>query len=286
MLTRRGIAQGASALVAAIGIDARQMPVFAAGKPSSGTQTPDGYSPPIKSRGLLKGVRFDRAARVGVKYTDRFKRWDDSQWSGKDPNLCKGMYEIPNGKKKSVLYWDAKMALDADGASEAVCKQSSGASKDTSYHFKDGTGLNAEIVPYFVAPTFDDPAKVATGKPWEGSGDRFVDEFKLRAGNLGVVIFESKIAGAIFADEGPAMKIGEASIRVHELIRHPPLPWKGDPADKILIDASEDKNVLYLVFRDTFFDVDAYGADKQKPMAVDIQKQALAAFADFKKAQG
>jgi hypothetical protein len=29
------------------------------------------------------------------------------------------------------------------------------------------------------------------------------------------------------------MKIGEASIRVHELIRKPGAPWKGDPAKKI-----------------------------------------------------
>jgi hypothetical protein len=128
-------------------------------------KTPDGYVPPKKSQGLLKNIRFDQAKRIGDKYAQRFVRWDASPGSGKDPNSFKALLEIPNGAHRPVLYWDAKMAVDADGASPKVRKQSSGASKDTSYHFAGGTGLNAEVVPYFVVPTFDDPEKKAPGKP-------------------------------------------------------------------------------------------------------------------------
>jgi hypothetical protein len=225
--------------------------------------------------------------RVGQKYVDRFARWDTTTAAAKDKNMCNGLFELPNPGRLPVLYWDSKMAVDADGASEPVRKQSSGASKDTSLRFSDRSSLNAEIVPYFVVPTYDDPGHAAyfPNAPWERSGDKFVDDFKLRHGNLGVVIFGSKIAGAIFGDEGPAMKIGEASIRVHELIRRPPLPWKGDPARKQLLDASEDKDVLTLVFRDIVFDIDAFGPTRQAEISVEIQKQALEAFDAFIKAQ-
>lgn len=240
--------------------------------------TPVGYAPPAGSSDLLRGVPFDNASRVGKKYTDRFARWDAS--GTKDPNLCRGLYRF-NDK---TLFWESKMAVDADGSPHAsVLKSSGGSNKHTSLPFKDGTPINPEIVPYFVVPTFDDPKRVAKGKPFEGSRDSFVEDFKLRHGNLGIVIFKTKITGAIFADEGPAMKIGEASIRVHELIRKPPAPW-ADKDSLILKDASEDKGVLYFVFPDSLFDIDAFGPEKQTAMAKAIQEAARSRFEQLKKA--
>jgi hypothetical protein len=243
--------------------------------------TPDGYKPPAKSQTLLSGVPFNLAARVGDKYTARFKRWDGKKEGKNDPSLCPGLYQFPN----NVLFWESKMAVDADGATTpSVLKSSSGSQVNTSLCFSDKkrTPVNAEIVPYFVVPTFDDPKRASPSRPFEGSRDRFTDDFNLKLGNLGVVIFGDKITGAIFADEGPAMKIGEASIRVHELIRKPGAPWKGDPAKKILLDASEEKGVLYFVFNDTLFDIDTFGPSKQDAMAAAIQKAAAERFAKMK----
>jgi hypothetical protein len=243
--------------------------------------TPDGYEPPARLRKLLDGVRFDRAQRVGLKYTERFTRWDVTKAGKTDPSLCKGLYKFQD----SVLFWESKMAVDADGSTTpSVLKSSSGSQVKTSYCFSDAarTPVNAEIVPYFVIPTFDDPKRARPGKPFEGSRDRFTDDFGLKLGNLGVVLFGSKIAGAIFADEGPAMKIGEASIRVHELIRKAGSPWKGDPAKKILLDASEERGVLYFVFSDTLFDIDTFGSKKQREMASAIHEAAMARFGKMK----
>ena len=75
------------------------------------------------------------------------------------------------------------------------------------------------------------------------------------------------------------MKIGEASIRVHELIRKPGAPWKGNPANKVLLDASEEKGVLYFVFPDTQFDINTFKSNDQKNMADAIQKAAMDRFA-------
>jgi Fungal chitosanase of glycosyl hydrolase group 75 len=243
--------------------------------------TPDGYTPPPKSRELLAGVPFNLAERVGEKYTARFARWDKTKKGQDDPSLCRGLYRLPG----AVLFWESKMAVDADGATTpSVLKSSSGSQEQTSYFFGDKkkTPVNAEIVPYFVVPTFDDPKLKKPGKPFEGSRDRFVKDFGLEHGNLGVVIFGSKITGAIFADEGPAMKIGEASIRVHELIRKPGAPWKGDPAKKILLDASEEKGVLYFVFPDTTFDIDTFGPTRQGEMAAAIHTAAMERFGKLK----
>jgi hypothetical protein len=237
--------------------------------------TPDGYTPPAKSQNTVGNVPFDRANRVGQKYTDRFARWDKTPHGRSDPSLCKGLYQFPTGE----LFWESKMAVDADGATTpSVLASSSGSQEKTSYFFGNGTPVNAEIVPYFVVPTFDDPKLARPGLPFEGSRDRFTSDFHLQHGNLGVVIFNGKITGAIFADEGPAMKIGEASIRVHELIRKPGAPWKGNPANKILLDASEESGVLYFVFPDTKFDINSFGPGKQDDMATAIQQAAMTRF--------
>ena len=240
--------------------------------PASALTTIDGYTPPTASLDLLKGVPMQLAERVGQKYSDRFARWDKSSRGKTDPSLCRGLYRLPT----RVLFWESKMAVDADGATTpSVLANSSGSQVKTSLLFKNGTPVNAEVVPYFVAPSFDDPRRVKRGAPWEGSGDRFVSDFGLKPGNLGVVIFRDKITGAIFADEGPAMKIGEASIRVHELIRKPGAPWKGNPANKVLLDASEEKGVLYFVFLDGQFDINSFGPNKQAQMAAAIQEAAI-----------
>lgn len=243
--------------------------------PAAAPTTPDGYAPPAKSRELVKGVPFNTAMRTGQKYTDRFNRWDQTPKGKVDPSLCPGIYKLGN----AVVFFEAKMAIDADGSpTPSVLASSGGANKHTSYEFPGNIGINAEIVPYFVVPAFDDPTRAKPGVPFEGSRDKFVTDFGMKHGNLGVVIFESKITGAIFADEGPAMKIGEASIKVHELIRKPPAPWKGDPANKVLKDASEEKGVLYFIFTDTAFDINDFGVDKQQEMADAIQTAAMARF--------
>jgi hypothetical protein len=243
--------------------------------------TPDGYKPPARPRKLLEGIPFDLAKRVGDKYVDRFNRWDASKAGKNDPSLCRGLYQFPG----DVLFWESKMAVDADGATTpSVLKSSSGSQEKTSLLFKGAKKIpvNAEVVPFFVVPTFDDPKLAKPGKPFEGSKDRFTADFDLTLGNIGIIIFGGKITGAIFADEGPAMKIGEASIRVHELIRKPGSPWKGDPVKKILLDASEEKGVLYFVFNDALFDINTFGPDKQGEMAAAIHTAAMERFEKMK----
>ena len=91
------------------------------------------------------------------------------------------------------------MAIDADGSTTPSVYDST-TQPQTSLRFADHdrTSVNAEKVPYFVLPMYDDPQRVKPGKPFEGSRDEFVKDFGLRLGNLGVVVYRNKMTGAIF----------------------------------------------------------------------------------------
>jgi len=229
--------------------------------------TPDGYAVPAESRHLVADIPFDKAMRVGKSFTDGFEAWDRTPRGRNDPSRCRGLYQLPGG----VLFWESKMALDADGSTtRSVLDSSSGSAPETSLMFKrlngrDAKPVNAEIVPYFVLPQHD-----------------FIRNLGIPLGALGVIIYRDKITGAIFADEGPTMKIGEASIRVHELLLDPPAPWKGNPANKILRDVSVESGVLYFVFPNSVFDINAYGPEGQSDMAQAIQTAAMAQFNTLK----
>ena len=53
---------------------------------------------------------------------------------------------------------------------------------------------------------------------------------------------------------------------------------EGDPANKILLDASVESGVLYFVFPDTMFDINQFAVDHQADMAASIQQAAIARF--------
>jgi len=99
----------------------------------------------------------------------------------------------------------------------------------------------------------------------------------LAYGTLGVIIFRDKIAGVIFADEGPPAKIGEASIRAHELVRTAPRPW-ADKEKSALINSGEDGGVLYFLFSGQTMDIDRFGPDGQAQLADAIEREAMALF--------
>jgi hypothetical protein len=111
--------------------------------------------------------------------------------------LCK----LPGGE----LYFDSKLELDTDGWPDG--KKPDGSfngdpswQPDTSLNYANGKSINANAVPYFVLPK---------PKPWSETHGVFL-------GDYAAVIFRTRVAFAVFADRGPADKIGEGSI---ELLR-------------------------------------------------------------------
>jgi hypothetical protein len=143
------------------------------------------------------------------------------------------------------------MAIDADGPSAGSGRlkgrqlDPGDGQNDTTFQFAGGKGLPAEAVPYIVVPERE-PKSAATFDPAVAIGD------------VAIVIFKDKVAAAICGDIGPAAKIGEASIRVHEALQQEGCP---DPCTKRndkgyclrARNASVAQDVLYFVFPGSAF---------------------------------
>jgi hypothetical protein len=105
-------------------------------------------------------------------------------------------------KLNGAVYYTAKMAIDCDGRTTPHCP-GSGADKDccyyndTSFHAPNGDPLAAEYDPYVVLPLdFTYPGLDQT-----------------HGGNVIAVLYKGQLEWAVFGDQGPTDKIGEASFR-------------------------------------------------------------------------
>jgi hypothetical protein len=164
------------------------------------------FEPPAASKGQLQGIDFGTAVPIAAKLKAVFDA-DDQRPGNQDPNRCKALLRFPTG----AVFWSSKMAIDADGPAAGPGRLSgnqldpSDGQDGTSYSFPgEHLGISSEAVPYVVVP-----------------GGAFRDETGLSLGDIVMVIFGDKAAGALIGDIGPTRKIGEGSIRVHELL-HPP----------------------------------------------------------------
>ena len=208
------------------------------------------FTPPSASLGQLAGVPFDDAVDTTPEAKQRFDDFDKRP-NNRDQSKCKALLKFPDG----AIFWSSKMAIDADGPAAGPGRLSGSqldpfpddngrpeGQDDTSFHFPDGRGLPSETVPYIVLPHDPDDNK-KTFHP------------DLELGDVAVVIFMDKITAAICGDIGPARKIGEASIRVHEAL-HPPAPDPCKRRDqnnfcKLILSASIEQDVLFFVFPDS-----------------------------------
>lgn len=185
------------------------------------------YTPPRLSLPLLQGVPFDQA----VPTAERFKAiYDhcDLHDCRRDRNNCKTILRFPDG----TIFFDAKMAIDSDGSPRAREIDPTGR-PETSHRYPNGDSFNAEHIPYIVLPL-----------------GGFIEATRLELGDLAVVVYRDKLAYALVADEGPAKKIGEGSIRLHELLPAPDPCTRRDANHQCLRvrDASIEKDVLYFIF--------------------------------------
>ena len=203
---------------------------------ASSSAAPDGYQPPEQSADALKGIAYSTTKRAprAQHYLDAFAAADRLPKYKNDPSKCKTLLQFPDG----TIYYDAKMAIDADGSPRARRIDSSG-QIHTSHRFSNGDSFNAEEIPYIVLPE-------------SKGGETFIEDMGLALGDLAAVIYKNTIAPAIFADAGPVSRIGEGSIHLHEML---PVhsPWS-DASHEHVFDASVDDKVLVFVFPNSNID--------------------------------
>jgi hypothetical protein len=205
------------------------------------------FKPPAASERQLDGIDFSTAVDFATSAKKRYDTFDKT--GTKDPNKCKALLKFPND---AAVFWSSKMAIDTDGPSAGKGRPTGkqldpnpgNATDETSFRFAGGSSLPSEIVPYIVLPQ----SGPKSGKPF----DPLVD-----LGDLAVVIFGDRSVAAICGDFGPHKKIGEGSIRVHEVLQ----PGVPDPCAKRspkgfclkTRDASVDENVLFFIFPNSKF---------------------------------
>ena len=142
--------------------------------------------------------------------------------------------------KGDVIFYDAKMAIDADGSQ--LSKRRGGTNlPETAWHYPTppGSSVDAEHVPYlvlsseFVAKKYSDLRNGIT----------------IHIGDIAAVVYNGKTSYAIVADTGPACKIGEGSMRLHDELGNPGCAVFGP--DGICTKASNSgigKDVMYFIF--------------------------------------
>lgn len=117
--------------------------------------------------------------------------------------------EVASGRRGQPLLFAAKFAIDADGAGEAW-KSDPWGQPETSLQWGGGRSLDPTETPYFVLPIGFD-----TNYP------------EVKLGDLAAVIYQGKVAFAIFGDRGPRTKIGEGSIALAEELGINASPTRG-----------------------------------------------------------
>ena len=202
--------------------------------PLAGTVAPSGYAPPLSSARLFRGVDFSTVdERIGRPFREAYASADRRTYSG-DPSNCKALLHFLDG----TVYYDAKMAICADGSPRAKEIDRPYGQTMTAFPFPpSGSGLffDAEKVPYVVLP----------GRSKDGTLD-FADAFGIGKYDLAVVIYRDKIAPAFYGEVGPTFRLGEASINLHENLPVP-FPWTSPRKDRIL-NSSVPGDVIYCLF--------------------------------------
>ena len=170
------------------------------------------YTPPPGSAARVKGIDFRPVAPVPPVHAARFSECDarntcDGQPLGVegcqlDPNRNKGVFKLKDG----VVFYEAKMAIDADGSAYALVNRPGETNQpETALNYPQPgqPSVDADRVPYIVMPL--------------GS---FGPDVGIEVGDVGAVVHNGQLVFAIVADLGPQCKIGEGSIELHELLNH------------------------------------------------------------------
>lgn len=171
------------------------------------------YKPPAASAGEVSGIDFTPSqslAPLQARFStcDRTDVCDGRKLEkpykcSSDPSRNTVILKL----KDDVIFYDAKMAIDADGS--ALSKARGGTDlPETAWHYPTppGDSVDAEHVPYIVLSKEFVSAKYA--------GLR--QGVTIHTGDIAVVVYNGKTQYALVADTGPACKIGEGSMRLHD----------------------------------------------------------------------
>lgn len=207
------------------------------------TRAPAQYTAPDSSRSVLRGVDFSKAQPIAPELTQLFQDCDRrSDYGGcaQDPahntTILKFVDRADSaGPVSGPVFFDAKMAIDADGS--ALSKKAERPNQpETALRFPTtGESLDSERVPYIVMPM---------GGFRQASG--------VALGDLAAVVKDGQIHFAIVGDVGPRTHLGEGSMYLHTLFGRHICQAKDEEGNcSQFLDTSLDPPVLYFLFPGT-----------------------------------
>lgn len=206
------------------------VPLMAIFSLSGHAQTPAQYPKTVAIPGLPQSERWRlRFAECDEHDTCEGQALQCSQ----DRNQNSVLLKLPDG---TVLF-NAKMGLDVDGSHLSATNPGQTDQAETSlrYPLPGSPSVDSDRVPYIVIPR-----------------DGFDKDLQVEVGDVAAVIYRGKRVYAVVGDKGPKCKIGEGSIRLHELLGHKACKRRSSSGDcQEVRDTSVERDVLYFIFPHT-----------------------------------
>jgi len=177
-----------------------------------GSFSSNGYQPPADARERLGKIvdLLPSATPINRRYTG-----------------LKKMFQLPGG----ALFMDSALQTDADGSPRYREIDPDAGQSDTSLSFDGEEGqrqwVDAEKVPYIVLPL------------------HFYRNMGIQLGDVAAVVWQGRVAYAVFADEGPDNLMGEGSIALHEQLGFD--PWEIKNGTRQIVNGMDD-GVVVIVF--------------------------------------
>lgn len=135
---------------------------------------------------------------------------------------CTKLAMLNNG----IFVFESGMQTDADGSPNYKVLDPLYGQKETSLRDKDLISINAEKISYFVLP------------------NECKNDWGIKLGTIGAIIYKNKLKFGIFADNGPNNKIGEGSINLVKELGKNPFNERGQ------VNSGIDAGVIYIVFKE------------------------------------
>jgi len=206
------------------------------------------YTPPAASSQAVAGIDFASGIPL-TSLQSRYSTCDQTDMcDGKpvrknyscktDPSRNTAILKLKN----NVIFFDGKMAIDADGSQLSKSRGGTDLPETAWRYPTSGASVDAEHVPYLVLSKEFVKASYANLRPG----------VTIRTGDIAAIIYKDKTAYALVADTGPACKIGEGSMKLHDELGHPSCARKdGNGICIKAINSGLPSNVLYFVFPDS-----------------------------------
>src|ERR1700730_5195745 len=101
------------------------------------------YTLPPTSAPFFQGIDFSTTRPIAPEFVSIVSDADRGAARG-DPSRLAALVKFDSG----AVFWDAKLAVDADGVHGTTLDPASG-QNDTSWHFHDGSPLDSRVHPFY-----------------------------------------------------------------------------------------------------------------------------------------